>query len=572
MRARCGNGSRRPGFAFRFTLVAALVVGVAAAAVPPASAEPEQKPAAQVAVERFRLRSGLRAVLSVEPSSPTVAACLLLNVGVRSEAPAQDGAAHVMRRMLRAGVTPAQQLPELVESRGGRMETYGFMDRTRLCSVLPSSELELAVWVVSRQLLHGPISREAFEHEKQQALAHHRAWVMDRVYGRGSERLHQLAFQGLFAYERGTLGSFAGLEALQYQAMQRFFVEHHRPNQAVLSLAGDFEASRARALVRKYLADQPAGAAAPAAPVAIMARQTTERYSSIDDAGAKVPALFFGWPIAKLAPEERCALELLAFIVAEGDGSLLNQELMRRTRLARSVSAWFTDHRDPRLFGIQVVASPKSDIVAIRRHVQQVIARLAQQGPTQAELAHGQRKLEADVAFRLASHLERAALLADVELMSGDARRANERTAQCSAVTPAQIRKVVSQRLGLYRRTLVELYPPGWRDPGPAAVMPKYHIVGNGETLIGIAKKHGVGLEALVSLNRLDPKKAIFPGQKLTVPKGRAVPKQRTYTVKKGDTLSGIAKRHKVTVDGITKANRLQRNKPIRPGQVLVIP
>jgi LysM repeat protein len=140
-------------------------------------------------------------------------------------------------------------------------------------------------------------------------------------------------------------------------------------------------------------------------------------------------------------------------------------------------------------------------------------------------------------------------------------------------VTGSQVAASISGHLPPLRRTLVELYPPNWQDPGGSVVtLPKYHIVSTGETLTGIAKKHGVSTAALAAANKLDPKKAIHPGDKLLVPKKGAAPPPRTYTVKKGDTLTGIAKKHGVSLEALMKENSLPRNKPIRPGQVLVIP
>ena len=110
-------------------------------------------------MQRFRLGSGLRVVVNAERTKPTVAVCLLYDVGARDETSQEDGAAHVVRRALRSASTTDGQLSALVEARNGSLETYGLMDRTRLCTLLPSSELEFGVWVASRQLLRGPIEK-----------------------------------------------------------------------------------------------------------------------------------------------------------------------------------------------------------------------------------------------------------------------------------------------------------------------------------------------------------------------------------------------------------------------------
>ena len=112
--------------------------------------------------------------------------------------------------------------------------------------------------------------------------------------------------------------------------------------------------------------------------------------------------------------------------------------------------------------------------------------------------------------------------------------------------------------------------------------------VKSGETLSGIAAKHGVSTTSLARANGLSNKSGVRVGQSLKVPprgtgkkasiskKGasdKAAPAvMKTYKVTKGDTLSGIAKRHGVSVKALTVANGISRKSTLRLGQRLKIP
>lgn len=102
------------------------------------------------------------------------------------------------------------------------------------------------------------------------------------------------------------------------------------------------------------------------------------------------------------------------------------------------------------------------------------------------------------------------------------------------------------------------------------------HIVQSGETLSGIALRAGVSTSALARANGLSHDAMVRVGQKLTLPpRGTGKPQaavETIYVVQKGDTLSGIAKKHGVTVAALTVANRMSRKSTIRPGQKLKIP
>ncbi len=103
------------------------------------------------------------------------------------------------------------------------------------------------------------------------------------------------------------------------------------------------------------------------------------------------------------------------------------------------------------------------------------------------------------------------------------------------------------------------------------------HKVSSGETLSGIAHKHGVSTVALARENGISHKAMVKIGQTLKLPppgtgKKEEPPSFITYTVKSGDNLSKIAKKHGVTVAEITVANQMSRKSTIRPGQTLKIP
>ena len=139
--------------------------------------------------------------------------------------------------------------------------------------------------------------------------------------------------------------------------------------------------------------------------------------------------------------------------------------------------------------------------------------------------------------------------------------------------------------------------------PTPAAPAPSapagggVYTVKPGDTLSAIAARHGVKLSEVLGWNGLNMRSIIRPGQQIKIgagtaapapaapapapaapapsapaPAAPAAPASGSYTIKSGDTLSGIAARNGVKLADILSANRLTMSSIIYPGQKLALP
>jgi LysM repeat protein len=111
------------------------------------------------------------------------------------------------------------------------------------------------------------------------------------------------------------------------------------------------------------------------------------------------------------------------------------------------------------------------------------------------------------------------------------------------------------------------------RIPGGGDAGARSYRVRFGDTLSGIAARHGVGLEALARANGLDPDGILLAGTRLRIPgSGGGTATTIRYTVRFGDTLSGIAARHGIGVDALARANGLDPDGILLAGATLAIP
>lgn len=525
----------------------------------------DEAPARPPSAELSRLKSGLSLVVHATPGLGTAAVCSLFPAGL-----ARDGAggevARAVAETVREGGRRARgsEYSRVLEGRGGRSSVFLGNSRVEFCTEVPRHELSVALWLESGR--HGAyaFTRENFEHRlRELSLGRH-----DDFPGHVAERTFSLAFPELVlsgpatASTAATAGEASDSPSLLERA-RRFHAEHYRLERAVLAVAGDVEPAEVRAQVEQLFAAVPAAAPLPDEPAS---RQTSPRYMAIEEPALTAALHTRAWVVPGPASADYAALELAAELLAGSADSILAERLLE-PGIARGVEHTLEPHGADSLLSVTVeLASSQSgaDVVAL---VDQAVRELAAGALPKDRLERARRRLSLRQAFAVESALgaarwlgRRASLGVGLSAEALDGARA--------AVTAPDVRRVVLEHLPETRRVVVELLPKEAREAFRVAT-PRFHIVTEGEALSRIARREGTTVSELIKLNDLDSKDRIRPGQKLKLPPAKP---KRVHVVKKGETLIGIAKKQGVTVEALRRANGLKKGGVLRAGAELVIP
>jgi zinc protease len=426
-----------------------------------------------LSIQRRTLANGLRVVLNPDPTSPTVAVAVTYDVGSRNEVPGRSGFAHLFEHMLFQG---SKHVPKgahftLVSERGGSLNGTTSADRTNYFEVVPASELELLLWLESDRMRWLDVSEENFENQRAVVKEEYRMRVDNAPYARGFMRLEELVFSGYQPYAHPTIGSMEDLDAAKLPWVQDFYERYYGPNNAVLSIAGNFDVDQAMALVEKYFGPaerrEPPKYEPPAAPA-----QAKPQREKLEDKNARTEAFLAGYLIPPARTPDHYALEMLALVLGDGESSRFYQELVKRQELAQQASAYTRDYRGLDMFGTMVILNDRAKLPEIEKAVDAELEKLKKAPPSAAELDRVKRRLRAAYVFGMQTNLRRATELGEFELFWGDARGIARELERYLAVTPADVKRVAEKYLVPSNRAVVEIVPAATAQKPPVAAPP----------------------------------------------------------------------------------------------------
>jgi zinc protease len=432
----------------------------AASAAPKVPAQPEGVAQLKFDVKRAKLENGLRVVMVVDHTTPTVAIDVVYDVGGRNEERGRSGFAHLFEHMMFQGSAnvPRGDHFKLVTAHGGTLNGTTSEDRTNYFEMLPSSELALGLWLEADRMKSLDVSQQNFENQRAVVKEEYRMRVENAAYVPAAIRLQELTYQGYWPYEHSAIGTMRDLDAAELGWVRAFHQAYYAPNNAVLSIAGDFDENEAMALVRKYFGDAKP-TSVPKIDLPPVPQQTAPRSAVVEDTHAKLPAFFEGWVIPASFEPDHYALVLAAMVLGEGESSRLHRALVRERSLAIEAEAQTDGYRGPDMFEVVVKLASGAKTDQVQKLIDSQIADIAKLGPSDEEMKKVRARIQSQFLFGLQSNFARAQKLAEQELYRGDAALLNGELDKYLAVTKDDIKRAVAKYLTPNRRSVVEVKP-----------------------------------------------------------------------------------------------------------------
>lgn len=418
----------------------------------------------QIPIETYRLSNGLQVTLSRDNTAPIVAVNLWYHVGSANERAGRTGFAHLFEHMLFQGSehVGANEHFELVQRAGGTLNGSTWLERTNYFETVPSNQLELALWLeADRMGALLPAMTQAKLDTQRDVVKNERRWSVDnQPYGTWWEKLPALAFPQSHPFHHSLIGSMEDLSEASLEDVEQFFRTFYTPDNAVLSIAGDFDSLQARELIDKYFGSIPRGAGKPPLENMEVLARFGETLRLVVEDDVSLPRLYLAFRSPVFGSDGYYAASVAGAVLGMRQGSRLYRSLVRERQIAADATAFTFDlAKGSDLLVVDVTARPETSAEKLEAEVEREIDALVENGVTTEEIERAVALIQTDIVTALQSASERADRLSMFATLLGDPALLNEQAARYSEVTAEQVNAFARDRLGSDNRAKL-LYVP----------------------------------------------------------------------------------------------------------------
>jgi predicted Zn-dependent peptidase len=409
--------------------------------------------------KQYTLDNGLRVILSEDHSAPTYSLSITYDVGSRDEKAGHTGFAHLFEHMMFQGsqnVGKGEHF-SLISNNGGDFNGTTSEDRTNYFENLPANQLDLGLFLESDRMRSLAVNQANLDNQRNAVQEEKRLGHDNQPYGESFDTVSETAYD-TFSYKHSVIGSMEDLNAATLQDVEAFFKRYYAPNNAVLTLVGDFKSEEALAKIKQYFGSIPAQPAPPR-PDTSEPEQKGERQKTIDDQFAQVPLIQIAYKAPPSNEQDFVALDVLGDILCTGDSSRLYQILVKEKQQALQVQESSIGRRGPSLIEFLAFVKPGVDPKEIEKSLTAEIERVKTEGVTARELEKIRMRDEREDVAQLQSSLNRAIALGQYAVFFHDPNMINTLVDKVHKVTQADIQRVAKEYLVDAHKTVVITMP-----------------------------------------------------------------------------------------------------------------
>ena len=396
-----------------------------------------------------RLANGLRLLCRTLPGSPVASVTLVTRVGSAYERVGERGYAHLLEHLMFHGSErlPRGEYDRICTMAGGESNAWTSTDLTGYWIAVPSESLPVALALEAARATGPTLEIESFENERRIVEAERRQVIENVPYGEAGRLVREALYPEDHPYRHEPIGDPDDLAKATIGSISSFFRRHYRADRSILVVAADRPLHELRHLAEQHFgeafiedADHPAEVFQESDRTASAAQPTGPRHRTILSQLVPLSASFLAWQAPSTNDRRVLALELLAMILAEGDGSRLAVAMEYTTMIASETGAWIEEGERGSTFNVWGIArTVRTGPEEIRDGLLAALRQIVSGGITDNELTTVRNRKLASVVSSLTSMTTTAERLAVYTALYDDPALVWNEPAAYEKVTGAEI-------------------------------------------------------------------------------------------------------------------------------------
>ncbi len=395
-----------------------------------------------IAFDKYILKNGLRVVIHQDTSSPMVAVNIVYDVGSRDEDSNRTGFAHLFEHLMFGGSVNVPDFDKPIQKAGGENNAFTNTDMTNFYDVLPSENLETALWVESDRMKQLVVSQKALDIQIKVVTEEFKETCLSEPYGDVWHHLSSLVYK-THSYQWPTIGKeISHISNAKLEDVVNFFNKHYTPQNAILVISGNVDKDNAYQLVKKWFEEISAGNKY-VRNLNQEEKQTEYRNKTVYG-NVPLPSIYLAFRMVDRLHPDYYTYDLLSDVLSNGRSSRLYQRLHKKNQVFTQIEAYISGTFDQ---GIMVIEGRPMDQVSItdaKAALWKELEILKNEPISERELQKLKNKIESSLEYSEISILHKSMSLAYFELL-GDANMINKEAEPYQKVTSADLQRVANQ-------------------------------------------------------------------------------------------------------------------------------
>ena len=409
-----------------------------------------------------KLENGLTVILSEDHSTPIVNLQLWYHVGSKDEPRGRTGFAHLFEHLMFKGShnVGSDEHLAMISRVGGDGNAYTTEDTTVFLETVPAEYLPLILWLEADRMATLRIDQRSLDSEREVVKEERRFRYENEPFGLLSEILYDNAFS-THPYKHTPIGSMQDLEAASIEDVQDFFNTYYVPENATLTLVGDFESDYALQMVEHYFgrvpkAKNPVPRDIPREPPPLQERRVT-----IEADNWPLPAVIVAHHITYDGHPDAYPLHILSKILSDGQSARIYRRLVYEQQIAISAFGQGSLIEDPNLFYAVAIVQPGQTPEAAASSLIAELDRAKAELASDAEIQRAKNQFARDYVIGRISVDQKASHLAHAQVIHDDITTADGEFDIFMNVSKAEVQRVAETYLRDDNRLVLTILPRG---------------------------------------------------------------------------------------------------------------